>query len=95
MARTEGRYRPDPAFLRALSKVVKSLRIKKRQTQEQLAVACNIHWRYLQEIEASENTPDEKLKNPSIGVFLALSEGLGVSATQLMAKILKEEQSGI
>ena len=90
MAKAEGRYRPDPKFLRALAKVVKTLRIKNRQTQEHLATASNINWRYLQEIEASEATPDSKLKNPSIGVFLALSKGLDLSATQFMAKILKE-----
>ena len=94
MAKAESRYRPDPKFLRALARVLKLVRGETKQTQEALAKACNISWRYLQEIEASEATPDHKLKNPSIGVFLALSEGLDLTATELMNRVLTELAKG-
>lgn len=62
-----------------LGRNILRLREAKPLTQEQVAEAAGVSWRYLQELEAGKGT------NPSLTVLCGLKTALGCSWDELLA----------
>lgn len=93
MARVEKYFEPDPLLLRAVAHVFKELRVNSGLTQEAFANKGNVHWRYIQEIEAGSKENPKKLKNVSIGMFYALSKATEKPPSAIMELIEKKHDA--
>lgn len=91
MAKPESYFEPNPYLLRAMAHVLKKLRLDHGLTQEGLANLGNVHWRYVQEIEAGAKESPEKLKNISVGMFFTLSQALNQKPSDIM-KLVEQKQ---
>jgi transcriptional regulator with XRE-family HTH domain len=69
----------SPAFQLALGQAVKARRQELGVTQETLANDTGIHQRYLSNVETGK-------RNPSYGSLRRLAAGLGLSASELIAR---------
>jgi transcriptional regulator with XRE-family HTH domain len=69
----------DPNFQVALGKAVKALREELDLTQEGLSLRSGLHQRWISNVETGK-------RNPSYGSLRRLADGLGVSASELLAK---------
>lgn len=69
----------SPAFQYALGLAVKARRQELELTQEQLANDTDLHQRWLSNVETGK-------RNPSYGSLRRLAAGLGLSASQLLAR---------
>jgi transcriptional regulator with XRE-family HTH domain len=78
----------SPAFQLALGMAVKARRQELGLTQEQLYLRTDIHQRYLSNVENGK-------RNPSYASLRRLAEGLGLSASELIAAAEQLEQSGV
>jgi transcriptional regulator with XRE-family HTH domain len=76
-----------PAFQLALGQAVKARREELGLTQEQLYLRTDIHQRYISNVENGK-------RNPSYASLRRLAEGLGLSASELIARAEQIEQSG-
>ena len=85
MAIADTHFQGDHNWLLSISVVIKRERKLLKLTQEGLASKAGIHWRYLQEIEAGQH--NNQPKNVSIGMVIALANGLEMSPTGFMQKI--------
>ena len=65
-----------PAPLVALGRNVRSIREKKKLTQEALGERSDLHTTYISDIERG-------VRNPSVLIILKLAKGLGVEAAEL------------
>ncbi len=63
--------------LRKLGKSIASARVKKGVTQEVLAALCGLHRTYIGSVERGE-------RNPSYISLLKITDGLGVSLSELV-----------
>ena len=70
---------PTPCREGWLCKCLHHLRETKHRTQEQVAEAAGVSWRYLQELEAGRGT------NPSLTVLCGLKAALDCSWDELLA----------
>jgi transcriptional regulator with XRE-family HTH domain len=78
----------SPAFQLALGQAVKERREQLGVTQEALANDTGIHQRYLSNVETGK-------RNPSYASLRRLAAGLGLSASQLIARAEQIEASGL
>jgi transcriptional regulator with XRE-family HTH domain len=78
----------SPAFQLALGAAVKARRQELGLTQEQLYLRTDIHQRYLSNVENGK-------RNPSYASLRRLAEGLGLSASELIARAEQIEASGL
>ena len=74
-----------PAFQAALGTAVKARRQELGLTQEQLANDTDLHQRWLSNVETGK-------RNPSYGSLRRLAAGLGLSASQLLARAERIER---
>jgi transcriptional regulator with XRE-family HTH domain len=75
-------YKPDKALLKSLAQEIKTLRLKKELTIEELADLCGLHEKYIQTIERNH-------RNMSISVFVQIAKALEVSPSKLLEKALQ------
>jgi transcriptional regulator with XRE-family HTH domain len=78
----------SPAFQAALGLAVKARRQELALTQEQLANDAELHQRWLSNVETGK-------RNPSYGSLRRLAAGLGLSASELLARAEQIEASGV
>jgi transcriptional regulator with XRE-family HTH domain len=78
----------SPAFQRALGLAVKARRAELDLTQEQLANDTELHQRWISNVETGK-------RNPSYGSLRRLADGLGLSASELLARAEQIEAIGI
>jgi transcriptional regulator with XRE-family HTH domain len=76
-----------PAFQLALGQAVKARRHELALTQEALANDTDLHQRWISNVENGK-------RNPSYASLRRLAEGLGLSASQLLARAEQLEKSG-
>jgi transcriptional regulator with XRE-family HTH domain len=76
------------AFQRALGLAVKARREQLGLTQEQVYLRTDIHQRYLSNVETGK-------RNPSYASLRRLAAGLGLSASELLARAEQIEASGL
>jgi transcriptional regulator with XRE-family HTH domain len=76
-----------PAFQLALGLAVKARRRELGITQEALANDTDLHQRWISNVENGK-------RNPSYASLRRLAEGLGLSASELIARAEQLEQSG-
>lgn len=69
--------KPSQKILRTLARNVRTLRLKKGISQEQLAEECGFHRTYIGSIERGE-------RNTTLSTLEALSETFNVSIAQLL-----------
>ncbi len=69
----------SPAFQAALGLAVAARRQELGQTQEQLANDSHLHQRWISNVETGK-------RNPSYGSLRRLAAGLGLSASELLAR---------
>lgn len=69
----------SPAFQAALGLAVKARRDELELTQEQLAQDAGLHQRWISNVENGK-------RNPSYGSLRRLAAGLGLSASELLAR---------
>lgn len=69
----------SPAFQAALGLAVKARREELELTQEQLAQDAGLHQRWISNVENGK-------RNPSYGSLRRLAAGLGLSASELLAR---------
>ena len=69
----------SPAFQAALGLAVAARRQELGQTQEQLANDTDLHQRWISNVETGK-------RNPSYGSLRRLAAGLGLSASELLAR---------
>jgi transcriptional regulator with XRE-family HTH domain len=86
--REAGRMPASPAFQRALGVSVKARRQELGLTQEQLANATDLHQRWLSNVETGK-------RNPSYGSIRRLAAGLGLTASELLARAEQIEMDGL
>lgn len=77
----------SPASQVALGLAVKTRRTELELTQEQLANDTGLHQRWISNVETGK-------RNPSYGSFRRLADGLGLSASELLARAEQIEASG-
>jgi len=77
-----------PAFQRALGLAVKARRVELGLTQEQVYLRTDVHQRYISNVETGK-------RNPSYASLRRLAEGLGLSASELIARAEQVEASGL
>lgn len=77
-----------PAFQRALGLAVKARREELGLTQEQVYLRTDIHQRYISNVENGK-------RNPSYASLRRLADGLGLSASDLIARAEQIEKSGV
>ncbi|MGE5281091.1 MAG: helix-turn-helix domain-containing protein [Chloroflexota bacterium] len=68
-----------PDFQAALGRAVKALREKRGLTQEALSLRSGLHQRWISNVETGK-------RNPSYASLRRLADGLGVSASELLAE---------
>jgi transcriptional regulator with XRE-family HTH domain len=68
-----------PAFQRALGLAVKARRQELGLTQEQLSLRSELHQRWISNVETGK-------RNPGYGSLRRLATGLGLSASELIAR---------
>jgi transcriptional regulator with XRE-family HTH domain len=78
----------SPAFQTALGLAVKARREELKLTQEQLANDTDLHQRWLSNVETGK-------RNPSYGSLRRLAAGLGLSASELLARAEQIETDSI
>ncbi len=78
----------SPAFQAALGLAVKARRQELALTQEMLANDTGLHQRWLSNVETGK-------RNPSYGSLRRLADGLGLSASELLARAEQIEASGV
>ncbi len=78
----------SPAFQHALGLAVKARRGELGITQEQLANDTDLHQRWLSNVETGK-------RNPSYASLRRLAAGLGLSASELLARAEQIEASGV
>jgi transcriptional regulator with XRE-family HTH domain len=76
----------SPAFQSALGLAVKQRREQLDLTQEQIANATDLHQRWISNVETGK-------RNPSYGSLRRLAAGLGLSASELLARAEQIEGS--
>ena len=76
-----------PAFQLALGLAVKARRTELEVTQEQLANNTGLHQRWISNVETGK-------RNPSYASLHRLAAGLGLSASELLARAEQIEASG-
>jgi transcriptional regulator with XRE-family HTH domain len=69
----------SPAFQAALGLAVKARRVEIGLTQEQLANDTDLHQRWISNVETGK-------RNPSYGSLRRLAAGLGLTASELLAR---------
>lgn len=69
----------SPAFQTALGEAVKVRRHELGLTQEQLAIETELHQRWISNVETGK-------RNPSYGSLRRLAAGLGLAASELIAR---------
>ena len=77
----------SPAFQHALGLAVKARRTELGLTQETLANNTGLHQRWISNVETGK-------RNPSYGSLRRLADGLGLSASELIARAEQIEASG-
>jgi transcriptional regulator with XRE-family HTH domain len=77
----------SPAFQAALGHAVKARRQEVGITQETLANDTDLHQRWISNVETGK-------RNPSYGSLRRLADGLGLSASELLARAEQIEASG-
>ena len=70
----------DKKISEAFGKVLKELRAMKDISQQDLAFECSLDRTYISLLERG-------LRQPSLATMLALSNSLGVSATEMMRRV--------
>lgn len=78
----------SPAFQVALGLAVKGRREELSLTQETLANNTDLHQRWISNVETGK-------RNPSYASLRRLADGLGLSASELLARAEQIEASGI
>jgi transcriptional regulator with XRE-family HTH domain len=78
----------SPAFQAALGQAVKTRREELELTQEQLANDTDLHQRWISNVETGK-------RNPSYGSLRRLAAGLGLTASELLARAERIEAGGI
>jgi transcriptional regulator with XRE-family HTH domain len=76
----------SPAFQAALGRAVKTRRRELKLTQEALANDTDLHQRWISNIESGK-------RNPSYASLRRLAAGLGISASELLARAETIESS--
>jgi transcriptional regulator with XRE-family HTH domain len=71
---------PQPEHLAAVGQTVRRARLARGMSQEALADAAGLTYRYIGAIERGE-------RNFSIGVLLAIAHGLELQPSQLLSEI--------
>jgi len=74
-----------PAYQIALGEAVKVRRNELSLTQEQLANETELHQRWISNVETGK-------RNPSYGSLRRLADGLGLSASELIARAEQRER---
>ena len=77
MGKAQSFSKPNHHLLGKIGKEVRKLRIGKKLTMEELADMCDLHYKYIQTIEAGK-------RNVSISVFVAVARALEVEPAALL-----------
>jgi transcriptional regulator with XRE-family HTH domain len=77
----------SPAFQLALGQAVKARRQELGLTQEQLDLRTDLHQRWISNVENGK-------RNPSYASLRRLADGLGLSASELIARAEQVESDG-
>jgi len=72
---------------RRFGAAVRTLRLKNKLTQEQLAFQCGMHWTYLSGIERG-------VRNPSLKNINAIARTLGVTLSELFSYLPAQTRNG-
>jgi transcriptional regulator with XRE-family HTH domain len=72
---------------RALGHAIRELRIERGLSQEELAHGADTHPTWISHLESGRN-------NPSWGTVTRISEALGVSLSELVARVERNEAAG-
>jgi transcriptional regulator with XRE-family HTH domain len=78
----------SPAFQTALGLAVKARREALGLTQEQLANDTDLHQRWISNVETGK-------RNPSYASLRRLADGLGLTASELIARAEQVEAGGV
>jgi transcriptional regulator with XRE-family HTH domain len=78
----------SPAFQAALGQAAKHRREELGLTQEQLANDTDLHQRWISNVETGK-------RNPGYGSLRRLAAGLGLSASELIARAEQIEAGGV
>lgn len=78
----------SPGFQAALGLAVKARRQELELTQMELSLRAELHQRWLSNVETGK-------RNPSYGSLRRLAAGLGITASELIARAEKIEASAI
>ncbi len=70
---------PSHALIQILAQNVRSLRLEKRLSQEELAEICGLHRTYIGSVERGE-------RNVTLSTLELLSSGLGIGVPELLSK---------
>jgi transcriptional regulator with XRE-family HTH domain len=76
-----------PAFQAALGQAVKARREELELTQEELSLGSTLHQRWISNVETGK-------RNPSYSSIRRLADGLGLTASQLIASAETIEAGG-
>ena len=71
--------------LRSLGQKIRSVRLRQRLTQEELASRARIHPTYLSAVECGK-------RNPSMSIFFALVHALDLSPAELFETTIQEKR---